>query len=119
MILVGLTAVLTSISHVDLILRMSALGGFGKAVSPSEEEYIQLVDESARLLKNGKHTMDRSIAPIFERLGLRASGWPRSIEGHRRLFRRVVAPLSRLRLLAAERGKAWFQGAEAARLLFA
>ena len=89
------------------------------ATAPSEEEYIQLVDESARLLKNGKHTMDRSIAPIFERLGLRASGWPRSIEGHRRLFRRVVAPLSRLRLLAAERGKAWFQGAEAARLLFA
>jgi len=97
------------------------LGDFKDALgvtAPSDEEYIRLVDESARMLKNGKHAMDPSLAPIFDRLGLRTEAWPVSIASHRRLFRRVVAPLGRLKALAAERGKGWFQGAEAARLLF-
>lgn len=89
------------------------------ATAPSEQEYIRLVDESARMLKNGKHAMDPTLSPILQRLGLRAEGWTESIKGHRKLFRRVVAPLERLKELAAERGKAWFQGAQAARLLFA
>jgi hypothetical protein len=89
------------------------------ANAPSEEEYIRLVDESARMLKNGKHAMDPNLAPICERLGLRTAAWAESIKGHRKLFRRVVAPLARLKVLAKESGKSWFQGAEAARLLFA
>ena len=98
------------------------LATFQEALGPtaiSVEEYIKLVDESARMLKDGKHSMDPTLAPIFERLGIRAEAWPKSIREHRGLFRRVVAPLTRLRSYAAEREKAWFQGAKAAKLLFA
>jgi len=97
------------------------LATFQEALGPtaiSVEEYIKLVDESARLLKDDKHSMDPTLAPIFERLGIRAEAWPKSVREHRGLFRRVVAPLARLRSYAAERGKAWFQGAKAAKLLF-
>ena len=98
------------------------LATFKGALGPtaiSEEEYIMLVDESARMLQDGKHSMDPKLAPIFERLGLKAEAWPKSIREHRGLFRRVVAPLEKLKSFAAERGKAWFQGAQAAKLLFA
>ena len=98
------------------------LATFKGALGPtaiSEEEYIMLVDESARMLKDGKHSMDPKLAPIFERLGLRAEAWPKSIREHRGLFRRVVAPVEKLKSFAVERGKAWFQGAQAAKLLFA
>lgn len=91
-----------------------ALGGG----APSEEEYIQLVDESARMIREGREAMDPSLSPICERLGVRVQAWPQSIREHRKLFRRVVAPISQLRSFAAERGKAWFQGAGAAKKLF-
>jgi REP element-mobilizing transposase RayT len=96
------------------------LGAFSEVIKTglSDKDYILLVDQSARLLKDGKHALDEAIAPIFKRLGIKAQGWPESIQAHRRLFRRVVSPLERLKALALEKGKAWFQGKAASRLLF-
>lgn len=90
----------------------------GLKYGPSSEEYIKLVDMSGRVLREGKQAMDGSLAPIMERLGIRVEAWPESVKAHRKLFRRVVAPLERLKALAQERGKCWFQGAAGARLLF-
>ena len=84
----------------------------------SDEEYIKLVEATGRVVRNGKASIPRDLEPILQRLDLQSEGWLANAQAQGRLFRRVIAPLPRLKTLAAEKGKSWFQGAKAAKLVF-
>lgn len=86
---------------------------------PSVEEYIELVEETGRMIVNGKHEISDEILPIIERLNIKAQGWADNARRQSRLFRRVIGEVEKIKKLAASNGKNWFQGLKSARLIFA
>lgn len=85
----------------------------------SEQQYIGLVDETARCLVEGKRSMPKDYLPIFERLEISASGWVVNARSQSKLFRRVIGPLDSLKALARQKGQQWFHGQAAAVKVFA
>lgn len=85
----------------------------------SATEYAALVDETGRMLVKGKKSISGEMLPLLERLKIKPTGWGEHVRNQGRLFRRVIGPVEYLKNLAAKRKKRWFQGAAAARLVFA
>jgi len=81
--------------------------------------YIALVEETGRILKEGKGSISPHLAPLLERLGIKPKGWLENATSHTRIFHRVMAPVERMRELAVAKGKSWFSGMDAARVVFA
>ena len=82
------------------------------------DEYISLVDETGRLVVEGKANVSPGIAPVLERLKLAPEHWIETTQRYKHKFRRVVGSTQRLKEAAAAAGKHWFQGLSSARLLF-
>ena len=75
------------------------LGGFSLA------NYLQLLDETCRLVRDGKHHMKRGAASILERLGTTAEVWQTTISNmfSRKQLLGVAFAFSRERLRSAAR----------------
>ena len=84
----------------------------------SLDEYLKLVDETGRLIIQGKKNISRSIGPILERLNINESEWVSRTEYFRNSFRRVVGPEECFQHAAKRAKKCWFHGVSAARKLF-
>lgn len=85
----------------------------------TEEEYFVLVDETGRLLKEGKKSISPELAPILTRLSIQHGGWLCFMRDKKSLFKRVLGPPDSLKELALQFGKQWFQGLAGARAVFA
>ena len=85
----------------------------------SEPEYLKLVDETGRLIREGKRAIPKTMAPVLERLGMKPDYWLEMTTHKRRLFKRVIGPVAALRAAAKRMGKRWLHGMRAARLVFA
>lgn len=84
----------------------------------SARSYLQLVEETGRMLVDKKHSLPADLVPILERLKIRPEGWLENARHQGQLFRRIIGPVELIKNFAAKRQKAWLQGCAAARLLF-
>ena len=84
----------------------------------SLDDYIKLVDETGRLIVDGKAHISPQVAPILERLKINDSEWVRSTEFFRDTFRRIVGREEHFRKAAKRAKKEWFHGVRAAKKLF-
>ncbi len=84
----------------------------------TENEYIQLVDQSGRVSVEGKGAVPDWMPPILERLGISVDGWFSIMPTVLSSFKGIVATEEQLDRYAAEMGKCWFQGKAAAAKLF-
>lgn len=82
------------------------------------EEYIQLVDETGRLMVAGKASISPDLAPVLERLSISGEHWVETAKSLGRRFRRVVGTVEQLRNAAVRAKKSWFHGLSPARLAF-
>ena len=88
-------------------------------LSMTAGEYMDLVDESGRMIRLDKRgAIDGDLASILLRIGANAEAWTETISGFGDKFSLVAGLLSNLRKFAAELGRRWFRGVEAARIAF-
>ena len=81
-------------------------------------EYIKLVDETGRLIVEGKGSISEELAPILQRLNISGAHWVETTKSLGRMFRRVVGPVQRIKTAAARANKNWFHGLSSARVAF-
>ena len=83
------------------------------------EEYLELVDETGRVVKAGKRgVIPGHLAGILERLRIKPSQWVESTSHYGRKFKRVAGSSEALLEAARRAGKRWFHGLSAARAAF-
>jgi len=82
------------------------------------DEYLTLVDETGRLILQGKGAISDAVAPILSRLNIKADRWVETTQHFKLSFRRVVGPEEVLIAAAARAKKCWFHGLAGARRLF-
>lgn len=82
------------------------------------EEYLQLVDETGRMIVEKKKSLSPELEPILKRLKIKPEGWVESTQGFGKRFKRVVGPESCIRAAAARAKRSWFAGLSAARAVF-
>ena len=86
----------------------------------SLEKYLELLDWTGRQIGSpSQGSIPASLAPILERLGIRAEHWTESVRRFDRRFGHIVGSLARLREAASRAGRHWFRGATACAALFA
>lgn len=83
------------------------------------DEYLNLVDQTGRMIIEGKGKIPAKIAPILTRLKIAPENWIETTRDFRFKFRRVVGPVDRIKAAARQMKKSWFHGIEAARMAFA
>ena len=81
-------------------------------------DYLSLVDQTGRMIVEGKSHLSPEIAPILDRLRVKATAWLATTEHFKRKFRRVVGTEDDLRRAAARIGREWFHGIQSARAAF-
>src|SRR5690606_38163178 len=81
-------------------------------------DYLSFVDQTGRVMREGKGSISPGLDSILTRLGIDARQWPESSKSIGRDFRRVIGPVQFLRTTAERAGKRWMQGASAAERIF-
>ena len=81
--------------------------------------YLRLVAETGSMVLCGATSLSPDLSSLLDRLKIRPDGWSENARRQGRLFRRIIGSVESIRRFAANRGKAWFQGHAAARLVFA
>lgn len=84
------------------------------------DEYLKLLDWSGRQVRSDKAgSIPHDLAPILDRLSIRAEHWL-SVAGHFTAhFRHVAGRPQSIRKWALQRGRRWYQGLGSSRLVFA
>ena len=85
----------------------------------SEDEYINLVDRTGRLIrKNKRGAMDPDLEPILERIRANPKTWEDTVSHFEDKFRLVAGLFDNIRHFADRLGKKWFAGATSAQTAF-
>lgn len=75
------------------------------------EEYLQLVDETGRCMREGKKgSIPVELAPILVRMGLKESSWLQTTQYFGNRFYRICGHVHRMVDAAKCAGQKWFQG---------
>ncbi len=82
-------------------------------------EYLRLVDESGRMMREGKRNISAAAAPILTRLFINSDRWVDITQNLEQQFRRVIGTADVMEAAAQKAQKFWFHGVNAARILFA
>ena len=82
------------------------------------KEYLELVDETGRLIRDGKGSISDELSPILTRLKIKPEEWVSATKGFKGEFRRVVGAADLMREAAAKIQKCWFHGTSAAERIF-
>jgi hypothetical protein len=99
----------------------SRLASFSTHVAEdiTDERYLQIVEETGKIIIAGKGRISDELQPILLRLGIKPDGWLKSTRAQENLFRRVIGSVDSIRALASRKSKKWFQGLAAAAMVFA
>lgn len=82
-------------------------------------EYLSVLDESGKLVVEGKKgSIALSIAPILERLKVRADTWDSTIQNIGQWFSRVVGVKESLDAASQELQRKWLKGMKASKIAF-
>jgi hypothetical protein len=85
----------------------------------SETQYFDLVDQSGRILRQGKRgSVPADLAPIISRIGAKPEAWIDTISRFGSKFRLAAGRHSNLRNFANKLGVHWLSGLSAARASF-
>jgi len=85
----------------------------------SETQYFDLVDQSGRILRQGKRgSIDPGLAPILSRIGARPEAWIDTISSFGSKFHLAAGKLVNLRDFAKKIGVRWLSGASTAKASF-
>lgn len=83
------------------------------------EEYLELVDETGRCMKEGKSgAISEELAPILVRMGLRKSSWLHATHHFGNRFYRVCGHVNNMLDAAKQVGQSWFQGMSFSKKVF-
>ena len=82
------------------------------------DEYLTLVDETGRLILQGKGAISASVAPILSRLNIKPDRWVETTQRFKHSFRRVIGPEEVLLAAASRANRCWFHGLASARRIF-
>ncbi|HVJ62691.1 MAG TPA: hypothetical protein VM555_08255 [Tahibacter sp.] len=94
------------------------IAGNGPVCKVGEVEYLKLVDETGRMIRNDKPgSVDRSLPNIVQRLGLSESAWLGQVQGTQSRYWRVIGDVESFLDKAAELQQRWLQGVVFARRL--
>ncbi len=86
----------------------------------SLEKYLELLDWTGRQQgSKSRAAIPASLAPILQRLGIRAEHWLESVFQFDRRFGQIVGSLARVRMAASAAGRRWFRGTTACAAIFA
>ena len=76
-----------------------------------EQDYLQLVDWTGRVLRDDKKgAIPDELAPILERVGLNPDGWLKSIRHYNRHYFTALGAMDRIKAYAEAQGKHWLRG---------
>ena len=82
-------------------------------------EYLKVLDSTGRQIRTGKRgTIDQSLAPILERIGVNPSYWIETASNFSRWFAGVAGTGAALRRAAADAKKSWCKGVRVAAVAF-
>lgn len=85
----------------------------------TNEEYLQVLDETGRILREDKHgAIPEELAPILERLQVEPAGWSNTVGHFGRHFSRAAGREASLEAAAERAGRRWFKGKRKGRRLF-
>jgi len=85
----------------------------------SEDEYLNLVDRTGRLVRHDKRgAMDPDLAPILDRIRANPNAWEDTVSNFEENFHLVAGTLSNIRKFAKQLGKHWFTGVKASQSAF-
>ncbi len=88
-------------------------------LSMTAAEYLDLVDQSGRLLRSDKRgAIPADLMPILLRMGANPEAWLETVSRFGVKFRLAAGLVASLRRFAQQLGKRWFIGAAAARVAF-
>ncbi len=81
-------------------------------------DYLKLVDETGRSIRNGKKNISDDVEPILERLTIKQAYWVDTAKHLQSQFKRMVGAAHHLEVAAKKVEKSWFQGIGYARMIF-
>ena len=85
----------------------------------AESEYIKLVEETGKVLANGKRgSLNASVKPILQRLGINPDEFVTNASQQSKMFNRVIGGVEQLREFAQNLKQRWVIGHQFAALLF-
>ena len=82
------------------------------------DQYLDLVDWTGRLIREGKGAIPDHLSPILERLEIDTNRWLNTVHNYSSIFHRVVGKLDTMTASAQKAGKRWWQGVRACRQAF-
>ena len=83
----------------------------GSCLPITLEEYVQLLDSSGRMVRDGKTgAIPDHLAPILARLGVTRTLWGQLITQFDQSFGHVVGKVQRLSERAVRAGRPWYCG---------
>jgi len=94
------------------------IAGNGPECKVSELEYLKLVDETGRMIRDDKPgSIDSALPTIVRRLGLSESAWLSQVQGTQSRYWRVIGHVESFLDKAIELRQRWLQGLTFARRL--
>ena len=81
-------------------------------------EYLELVEETGRIVVAGKGSLSKEVIPTLEKFRLNPDEWVATTKDFKKMFRRLVGPAELLRKAAKKKEKNWFHGMQSARRIF-
>src|SRR5262249_21393478 len=81
-------------------------------------DYLELLDWTARQRRAGKHAMSSRAPPIFERFNIDPNAFVLAMRPSGNVFGRALGTLERLRSHAQALGQAWVKGLQQSRRLY-
>ena len=82
------------------------------------KEYLTLVEETGKQVREGKKCIPVNVAPILKRLKINEDSWVDATQNFRYHFKRIVGPKEEIEKAAKRANKNWFQGLRAASQIF-
>ena len=94
------------------------VAGEGASLAVSEVEYLKLVDETGRMIRDDKPgSVDRTLPTVVRRLGMSESAWLGQVQGTQSHYWRVIGQVESFVDRAAALGQRWLHGLAFARRL--
>lgn len=84
----------------------------------STADYLELVEETGRVMRDGKGKISDNLEPILSRLKISSENWISTTRDFKDHFRRMVGPVESLKRAAKKAKKSWFHGLGTAKLAF-
>jgi hypothetical protein len=84
----------------------------------SETEYFELVDQSGRIMREGKGFINPELEPILVRIGAKSEAWIDTVTNFGSIFNLVAGRQSSIRKFAEKIGVRWLVGTTRARASF-